>query len=474
MSRKRVAVIGAGPAGLTAAYQLRNASAFELHVFEASSCVGGMARSLQLWGHTVDLGPHRFFSADKRLNSLWLELMERDYRMVQRQTRIFYNGRFYEYPLQVGNALRQLGPLEASRCLISYLRAQVSAQPNARSFQDWVTQRFGKRLFEHFFKSYSEKLWGIPTHELDADFAAQRIKGFSLGAAVIHALRPKQRHATLVEQFAYPTHGTGELYARMHRAIQVAGGQVHLESPVQSVQLQDGRVSGLQVANGQVQAFDHVISSMPLTHLVERLPQLPSAIQQAAAALRFRNTVLVYLLIDSEALFPDQWLYIHSTDLGVGRITNYRNWVPELPAPDGQTVISLEYWCYTEDDAWQANDPKWGKRAEKEFRHTGLLGTHRVMAHKVIRLPRCYPVYQLGYREHLRNISAYLQTLNGLQVIGRYGAFKYNNQDHSLLMGLLAADNLLHNSGHDLWSVNTDYAYQERAFIRETGLVEES
>jgi protoporphyrinogen oxidase len=470
----RVAVIGAGAAGLTAAYQLAKGGA-EVEVFEAGDAVGGLARTIRRWGQQVDLGPHRFFSNDPRVNRLWLEVVGRDYRMVDRLTRIYYRRRFFHYPLKPGNALWNMGVWSAVRCLGSYLKEKiVPSYPPAdnETFESWVVGRFGRRLFEMFFKSYSEKLWGISCQDLDADFAAQRIKKFSLGAAVKGALGlGKATHKTLVDQFAYPTGGTGMVYERMADRIRAWGGRIHLGRPVQRVVHDDCRVTGLGFADGHVEPFDHVISTMPLTLLVRGLGEPPPAVASAVATLRFRNTILVFLHVEGTDHFPDQWLYVHSPDMLMGRVTNFRNWVPELYGGARTTVLALEYWCYDEDGLWHEPDAQLVGRATHEVRSTGLIGEARVLDGDVFRIRRCYPVYARGYKKHLDPVVAWLRGFQGLTPIGRYGAFKYNNQDHSILMGLLAAENLLAGKEHDLWAVNTDYdSYQESARITATGL----
>ncbi|QDV39645.1 FAD-dependent oxidoreductase [Tautonia plasticadhaerens] len=470
----RVAVIGAGPAGLAAAYRLAG-SGEDVEVFESSGQVGGMARSFRLWGQTVDLGPHRFFSTDPRVNALWMEVAGRDYRMVDRLTRIYYGGRYYRYPLEPADALRKMGVVEASRCMLSYLKEQVNPsfpEGSGGTFESWVVGRFGRRLFEMFFRSYSEKLWGIPCSDLDEDFAAQRIKKFSLGEAAKKAIGlGGAGHKTLVDRFAYPLGGTGMIYERMADAVREAGGRVHLGARVRRVLHQEGSVRGLELADGDRVGFDHVISTMPLTLLVRGLGEAPEAVSRAVDSLRFRNTVLVYLNVEGTDLFPDQWLYIHSPELMAGRLTNFRNWVPELHGGAGSSILALEYWCDDEDPLWAEHEEAQVARAVRELRATGLIGDARILDGDVVRVPRCYPVYRMGYKDHLSAVTSYLSGFSGLTPIGRYGSFKYNNQDHSLLMGILAAENLRSGTRHDLWSINTDYeCYQEAAEIRETRL----
>jgi protoporphyrinogen oxidase len=459
---------------LAAAYELAK-SGVTCEVFEASPWVGGMARSFQLWGQTVDLGPHRFFSTDPRVNRLWLEVVGRDYRMVDRRTRILFRGRYYDYPLAAANALRNMGPFQAARCVASFLSEKVAPSAPAGggdSFESWVVGRFGRRLYEMFFKSYSEKLWGIPCHELDADFAAQRIKKFSLGEAIKHALGVGGgRHKTLVDRFAYPVGGSGMVYERMAEEIRERGGCVELGTPVRGVVHDDGVVRGLRFADGEERPFDHVISTMPLTLLVRGLGDLPGPVARAVDALKFRNTLVVYLHVDGTDLFPDQWLYIHSPELLMGRVTNFRNWVPELYGDRRTSILALEYWCNDDDPLWAEPEASLTARATREIQSTGLIGAAPVLDARVVRVPRCYPVYRLGYKRHLATVVEHLRGFRNLTPIGRYGSFKYNNQDHSLLMGLLAAESLRAGEAPDLWAINTDYeSYQEAAAVRETGL----
>jgi len=456
---------------MTAAYELAKAQT-EVEVFEAAGAVGGLARSIELWGQMVDLGPHRFFSDDHRVNRLWLEVVGREYHMVERLTRIYYKKRFYYYPLRPTNALWNMGCGTAARCVASYLKEKATSScrtDDGASFESWVVGRFGRRLFEMFFKSYSEKLWGVPCCQLDADFAAQRIKKFSLGEAMKSALGfGNGHHKTLVDRFAYPMRGSGMVYDRMARFVQSVGGQVHLGQPVRRVLHANRHVCGVELEDGRRRRFDHVISTMPLPSMVRGLGNLPADVESAVDALTFRNTILVYLLVDGIDLFPDQWLYVHSPELLAGRVTNFRNWVPELYGRARSSILALEYWCYNQDGIWSEPDAELINRAVREIGITGLLRDTPVLDGHVIRIERSYPVYRRGYKDHLARIIPFLNTFRGLTAIGRYGAFKYNNQDHSILMGLLAAGNILCNRKQALWKVNTDYDnYQEAAPIIE-------
>ena len=468
----KVGIIGAGPAGITAAYQLAKAGV-DIEVFEAGPSVGGLAKTIPLWNQRVDLGPHRFFSTDRRVNELWLEVVGNDYSMVDRLTRIYYDQRFYNYPLKIGNALGNMGPANAIRCLVSYFKEKLYPIEQDGSFEDWVVHQFGRHLFDIFFKTYSEKLWGISCKELDADFASQRIKKLSLSEAILNALRNGQgnRHKTLVDRFAYPNLGSGVVYERMADYVQRQGGLLHLNRPVGRVVTDDGRATSLELADGSIHHYDHIVSTMPITLLVSRLPDTPPDILHHARQLRFRNTTLVYLNVDHPSVFPDNWIYVHDPDLQFGRITNFRNWSPYLYGSETTSILALEYWSYDDDPLWEASDDELIALGSTELRRTGLIGNADIFAGHVVRIRRCYPVYDRDYKTHLKPIEEFLSTIQALTVIGRYGAFKYNNQDHSILMGILAAERIAFNKEHSLWDINTNYeAYQEEALITETGL----
>mgnify|MGYP000616132505 CR=1 FL=1 len=468
----RIAIIGAGPAGITAAYQLSK-EIKGIDLYEASPSVGGLAKTIDLWNQRVDLGPHRFFSNDIKVNSLWLEVMGKDYEMVNRLTRIYYKNNFFYYPLKPFNALKNLGVFEASRCVLSYMAQRIVPAKNDDSFQGWVTEKFGKRLFEIFFKTYSQKLWGISCKELDADFAAQRIKKLSLFEAIKNSVfgSSGNKHKTLVDQFAYPTKGSGVVYERMQEAISKNGSFVHLNTSIKRVLTKDSKAYAIELQDGTIKEYDHIISTMPLSTMVLRLPDVPEEIKNNALNLKFRNTILVYLKVEHNDLFPDNWLYIHSSELKMGRLTNFRNWSYGLHEEEKGSILTLEYWCYDEDEFWKWRDEDLIKLAKEELVTTGLTKGATISNGFAFRIPKCYPVYNKGYKENLKPVENYLSTIENLSVIGRYGAFKYNNQDHSILMGIMAAENILNNVGHDLWEINTDYEnYQEEAIITETGL----
>lgn len=481
----RVAVIGAGPAGLTAALTLQQGGA-HVDLFEASEHVGGLSRSIRLWDQTVDLGPHRFFSQDARVNRFWLDIVGSDYEMVDRLTRIHYDGKLLNYPLHARDVVRKLGPVESARCIASCVRERIlpTANKEDHSFESWIVHRFGRRLFETFFRSYSEKLWGIPCTSISDDFAAQRIRSLTLWEAIKSAmtaslptsLSQPSAHRTLVDQFAYPIQGTGEVYRRIADQFQKLGGELHVQSRIDAIDCQNDQVTGLRTADGQVHRHEHIISTMPLTKLVDSIhhdgsPNCPANVKQAAGQLRFRNTILVYLQVDDARVFDDQWRYIHCPDVRIGRVSNFRNWASQLHGDQTSTVLCAELWCDVDDTIWSEDDQALINQTKAELTKVNILKNHAILDGRVTRVPRCYPIYEVGYRDHVRVIADHLTTLRGLHVIGRYGAFKYNNQDHSILTGLLAADNILSGAKHDLWAINSDFdSYQERAMITATGL----
>lgn len=470
MSHSKTAVIGAGPAGLTTAY-LVSKSNLPVTVYESAPNVGGLSRSFNLWGQIVDVGPHRFFSNDKRVNRLWKEVVGNDYCTIDRLTRIYYNEKYFHYPLKPLDAIIRLGPITAIECLLSYLFQKSKFENKSLdTFSDWVIDRFGEKLYTIFFKTYSEKLWGISCDKLDSDFAAQRIKNFSLGEAFLSALNlSKIKHKTLIDAFAYPVNGTGSLYEKMADCIRSAGNDVKVESPTKKVVVENERCIGIIDSKNEFIPYDHVVSTMPLTLLVKGLEGLPDHVRIAAETLRFRNTIIVYLEIDHSDLFQDQWLYIHDSRVRLGRITNFQNWSKEITKGKSKTILALEYWCFENDEIWKASDESLIELAKSEVAKIGLNKNHPINKGFVLRINRSYPVYETGYKEKIETIKQHLSSISNLTAIGRYGSFKYNNQDHSILMGILTAENIVDGKTHNLWSVNTDYdEYQESSAMKKT------
>jgi protoporphyrinogen oxidase len=466
---REIAVIGAGPAGLTVAFELQR-SGVQVTLFEATGQVGGMAKSFNLWGQIVDIGPHRFFSSDPRVNNFWLKAVDNKYEMVNRLTRIFYKNKFFSYPIEARNALFRLGVFESINCLLSLIKVKILPRKDESKFDNWVINRFGYRLFDIFFKSYTEKLWGIKCADLDSDFAAQRIKKLSLLEALRSAFSKKTTsHRTLVEEFAYPIFGAGFAYSNLAKKFVAQGGKIHLNSKINRIVLSDNHVKIVE-ANGNSKLFEKIVSTMPLTNLIKTIGA-PDEICTLAEKLKFRNTILVYLKVEGSNPFPDQWIYVHANHLRTGRITNFSNWASSKDKPNLEHIICLEFWCYNDDPIWTTEDQDLIEIAKTELMDTTLIHTQVIGDGHVVRVPKCYPVYSTGYKHLLNPIQNYLNGIERVIPIGRYGSFKYNNQDHSILMGLLAAENILGFSNHDLWAINSDYEYQESARITSTGLV---
>lgn len=461
---QKIIFIGAGPAALTTGSILSACpKKYEVEIFEKENRPGGLAASINILNQTVDLGPHRFFTHDKEVSDFWLEASKRKTAKVKRLTRIFYKNKFFSYPLKPFEALCKLGIGPSIAVIFSYLKQKIKPEKDITTFEGWVSRRFGKKLFQIFFKTYSEKLWGLSCKELDADFASQRIKKLSLASAVFSAFSiKKSKHKTLVDEFDYPLNGAGSVYEELTKEIRKNGCGIHYNQNIKGIKLEDNKIKGILFENGNFQESDMVISTMPLNQLLLNSEGIDNDIKELAKELKFRNTVLVYVKIDHQDVFPDQWLYIHNTNTKTGRISNFRNWVPALYGEEKSSIICLEYWCNSEDKMWNLSDTDFNKMAKEDLEKTGLLNELKAKDFKVLRLKDSYPVYFSGYKSVLKPIIEYLSKIEGLYLIGRGGSYKYNNQDHSIKMGLLLADNIVNGAEHDLWEVNTDFdSYQE-------------
>ena len=468
----KVAVIGAGPAGLTCALKLAQ-SGIQVDVYESDATVGGMTRSFELWGQEVDLGPHRFFSKDDKVNDFWLEQVGDDYIMVDRLTRIYYGKKFFLYPVKAMNALVNLGILKATACVFSYVKAQLFGKNKGKetTFEEWVSNKFGYKLYSIFFKTYSERLWGIPCSELDADFARQRIKGLDLLEVIKNALfhSAGTKHKTLLEQFAYPKMGGGVPYETIAEKIKERGSHIYLNTPVKGISVKSGTAQGVVTADGKVKKYDYVVSTAPFTQMLCSIDELGKDIHDLAKSLVYRNTTLVYLEVTNTNVFKDNWIYVHDTNVTFGRMTNFRNWSPYMLNGKDSSILCLEYWSYDDDKLWNLNDEQMISLAKEEIVKTGLVKQEELKEGHVIKMHRSYPVYNTGYQEKMNTLQNAADSISNLAFIGRNGSFKYNNQDHSILMGLLCAENIIAGDRHNnLWNVNTDYDYQEGGKSLET------
>lgn len=463
-----VVIVGAGPAGLTAAYALAQRDRAVV-VLEQSAEIGGLARTVVYNGFRFDIGGHRFFTKVDLIQQLWQEVLGEAFKVRPRRSRIYYRGRFFNYPLRLGDVIRQLGPLDSGLALLSYVRTRLFPLQPEDSFETWVINRFGRRLYQHFFKSYTEKVWGIPCSQIRAEWAAQRIRGLSFRSALTDALgRPMGGAPTsLITEFYYPDLGPGQMWEAFAAQIEARGGQVRRQAEVEQITLQnDGVVVHIRTLAGPTEiAATHVISSMPLAQLVQRLrPAPPPEVLQAAGRLAYRDFLIVNLIIDRADLFPDNWLYIHSPDFRVGRIQNFKNWSSALTPDASLTSVGLEYFCSHGDDLWQMEDAALLELAADELERLGLAQRAWVIDGMVIRQLRAYPVYDQSYQAQVAAIRRYLAALPRLQTVGRNGLHRYNNQDHSMLTGWLAAHNILGES-HDVWEVNTDRSYYEELVL---------
>jgi protoporphyrinogen oxidase len=459
-----VVVIGAGPAGMAFACRYIEHGG-KVKLLEASPFVGGLARSFELWGSTVDLGPHRFFSADPEVNKYWHSHVKDDFIMVNRLTRIYYMGKFFNYPLQAFNALNNLGLVKAFLALQSYVFCKFFPPKQDGSLENWVISKFGSRLFRTFFKVYTEKVWGISCKEIDADWAAQRIQGLTLWGAIKSALfaNKDNKLKTLVDEFAYPRTGNSLFYERQKELILESGNEIFLSEPVERIIVENSKVRAIISKSGISHPATEVISTMPITQLIKGMDGVPSQVLEAATQLTFRNTILVYLQISQSSLFEDQWLYIHDPKLLHGRITNFNNWSESMIGDKTKTIVCMEFWCFDSDQIWEESNEELVQRGKDELVLTGLCKEEDIIQGKVLKIKKSYPVYRRGYKEKLKIVQDYLDSIEGLHPIGRYGSFKYNNQDHSILMGLLAADSISSGSRVNLWNVNTESTYQESA-----------
>ena len=435
-------------------------------VLEAETSVGGIARTEVRDGYRFDLGGHRFFTKSPEVEALWSELLGPELLTRRRLSRIYWNGRLIDYPLRAADVVAKVGPVEVVRSAASYAGARLRPRREAETFEEWVSQRFGRRLFELFFRAYTEKVWGVPTSEIRAEWAAQRIRGLSLWRAARGALGLGGGEVrSLIEEFRYPRLGPGQMWERMAEEIVAAGGELELASRVTAIRVEDG---GVEVeAGGRAFAADAAISSLPLrtvAGLVE--PAAPRAVLEAAAGLRYRDFICVALVLEGSDPFPDNWIYVHDPGVQVGRIQNFRAWSPDLVPEADRTCLGLEYFCFEGDALWRARDDELIDRASAELGALGL-ASGRVVAGHVVRVPKAYPIYDADYQDRLVTLRRWLAGLDGLVQVGRNGLHRYNNSDHSMLTAMRAVENLCDGTAHDIWSVNADSVYLEEGEVDE-------
>jgi protoporphyrinogen oxidase len=463
-------IIGAGPAGLTAAYELARLDVSAV-VYEQDRTVGGLSRTVDFKGFRFDIGGHRFFSKVPEVRQIWQELLGDEFLTRSRQSRIYYNDTFFDYPLKFANALVGLGPVEATRVLVSYCSAQLFPSRPEESFEHWVSNRFGSRLFEIFFKSYTEKVWGMPCSQISADWAAQRIKNLNLVQALKNSLlsgRNGKVVTTLIDSFHYPRLGPGMMWEQCRRHVEESGIPTVFGARITRLQRDGSRVRSALVhcedgAEEEV-AVENFVSTMPLAETIRAIsPPAPPEVLAAADRLRHRDFLTVVLIVNRAEVFPDNWIYIHSPRVKVGRVQNYKNWSPDLVPDPTLTSLGLEYFVHEDDELWSAADETLVELGVREMSALHLIKPDEVTDGTVVRMRKAYPVYDRDYRKDLAVIRSYIDGLGNLQVIGRNGQHRYNNQDHSMLTGVYAARNIAGAGDYDVWDVNVEDEYHEEA-----------
>jgi protoporphyrinogen oxidase len=477
----KAVIVGAGPAGLTAAYELSKQKAPVVVLEGDPVYVGGISRTVNYKGFHFDIGGHRFFSKSREVEDLWTEIAGDNMLHRPRSSRIYYRGQFYAYPLKPFDALSKLGIVESALCMFSFLGAQLHPTPHPKNFEDWVTNQFGARLFRIFFKTYTEKVWGMSCREISADWAAQRIKGLSLGSAIWHALVPQrqpQGHTqqdrtqvvkTLIDTFRYPRLGPGMMWELCAEKTRQFGGEVLLGRRVVGCRFDSARklwIVTARSANGETEEYcgEHVISSMPIRELAAQIePPLPQAALTAANSLRYRDFLTVGLIVRDRGRFTDNWIYIHDPGVKVGRVQNYKSWSPEMVPDENFSCYGLEYFCFEGDGMWTMTDAGLIELAKSEIQKLGLATAADVTDGCVIRQPKAYPVYDDAYQQHVNTVREALDRLHPtLHLVGRNGMHKYNNQDHAMMTAMLTAKNILAGERKfDVWAVNQDAEYHE-------------
>jgi protoporphyrinogen oxidase len=474
--RVKAIVVGAGPAGLTAAYELAKAGKSVVVLESDPEYVGGISRTVNYRGYRFDIGGHRFFSKSQEVEELWTEILGPDMLHRPRSSKIYYGGQFYSYPLKPFEALGKLGVFESAHCVMSFLAARLNPTANPRNFEEWVVNQFGERLFQIFFKTYTEKVWGMSCREISADWAAQRIKGLSLSSAIKNALLPKRGNKqrsqvvkTLIDTFRYPRLGPGMMWETCAAKVRALGGEVRLGRSVTGCRFEEAPGSWTVVArttDGQVEEYrgEHVISSMPVRQLVAGIePRLPELVLRSGQSLRYRDFLTVGLILRERHRFSDNWIYIHDPKVKVGRVQNYKSWSPDMVPDANYCCYGMEYFCFEGDGLWSARDEDLIELAKKELQQVQLAVASDVVDGCVIRQPKAYPVYDDDYKQHVEVIRRALAIhCPNLHLVGRNGMHKYNNQDHAMMTAMLTARNILAGQQkYDVWAVNEDGEYHE-------------
>jgi len=459
-AKKKAVIIGAGPAGITAGSELSKTNQFSVTLLERDKIVGGLAKTTEYNGARFDIGPHHFITEAEEIITWWQELMEGDFHTHKRFTRIYYNKHFFHYPLEPWNVITGLNIFECARSVLSYLKIRLFPIKDVKSFEDWVTNKFGRRLFSIFFKTYTEKVWGIECSKISSDWAAQRIKGFSLSKAIFYAFFgrffKKNKPRTIRDTFYYPSKGSGTLWEKAAtRLLTYDDSAIFMNEEVVSLEHNNDKIIAVSTRkkpsrdDGAQQLTrydaDYFFSTMPLLKLIMALdPIAPTDVIDAAHSLKYRGLITVNLIVNKTNVCPDHWLYVHEKSVKMGRIGNMNNFSSQMVAdPSKQTALSLEYFTFVGGDLWKMSDNELVDLGRQELASIGLVKAEDVIDGMIMRTSEAYPVYDANYKEHLDKVLKYLAQFSNLQLMGRNGMHRYNNMDVAMLSAMSAVEKVL-------------------------------
>ncbi len=454
-----IIIIGAGPAGLAAGLKLAE-NGRKCLIVEMADSVGGISKTIEKDGFRFDLGGHRFFTNNSTVNNLWKKTLGDKFIKRRRKSRIFYNNSFFNYPISISDTIKKLGLFETFKIGASYLQARITPRKNTKDLESWLCNLFGKQLFKHFFKSYTEKVWGVPCKNISSDWGAQRIKGLNLVSVIKNALNiGSGKIKTLIDEFDYPLLGPGQMYEKMGDNFKKKGGTILTTATVKTILYKDKNAHTviIKTNNGDIEInCQHIISSMPFTELITSLsPPLPSPCLALNNNLNYRSFITVNLFINSKKTIPDTWLYIHDPKYSIGRVQCFKNWSPKMVPDDNKSSLGCEFFVTEGDELWNMPEEEIVKIAKNEICQLGIIDKSLIYDGFAVKVAKAYPVFDLNYVENISKIRLYLDKITNIQPIGRYGMFKYNNMDHSILTGIMAAENIL-GENHDIWKISLD------------------
>ena len=468
-NKYKIIIVGAGPAGLTAAWEAEKFG-YKTLILESTSQVGGISRTVERDGWRFDIGGHRFFTKVDLVNKIWDEILDKDdFLLRPRMSRIYYKKKFFDYPLKPLNALSNLGLFESIACVISYIFVRIFPPKDQNNFENWVAARFGWRLYNIFFKTYTEKVWGIEANKIGSDWASQRIKNLSLSKAILNAFfkdKSDEVITTLIDEFKYPKFGPGMMWETAYSKLTNKGHKIVLNSKVKKIEKYDTNSYKVILESGDVFEAEHVITSMPLASLPSTIyPNEDKETKLSGESLKFRDFLSVALVLDVEDAFPDNWIYIHEPEVKVGRIQNYGSWSPYL-IKEGMTCLGLEYFVNENDNMWNSSDDDLIELAKRELEYLKIIDTGKIKNGYVVRMPKAYPVYDLEYQQNITVIRRWLENNHAnIHPIGRNGMHRYNNQDHSMVAGVLTVRNILNKETNNIWEINVEDEYHEEKIL---------